>query len=175
MALRDLIIAPDPRLKMVCPPVVRVDKSVRQLMEDMMETMYHHMGAGLAAPQVGAITRVVVMDVSPNEDDRDASFPLMMANPEILFYSLDTDTYAEGCLSILEVRPKVCRPKSVKMRYLDENNEFQELEASGYLAKCIQHEIDHLNGILAYDYQSDLKRSMTLRKLKKLQRLELES
>ena len=174
MAIRDLVLAPDPRLSIVCPPIEKVDASIRQLMEDMMETMYHHTGAGLAAPQVGVLKRVIVMDVSPDEENMDLANPLMMANPELLFHSEDTDTYAEGCLSILEIRPSVCRPKRVKIRYLDQHNETQELEAEGYLAKCIQHEIDHINGILAYDYQSELKRSMTIKKLQKWQRLELE-
>jgi peptide deformylase len=172
MAIRDIILAPDPRLSVVCAPVEKVDASVRQLMEDMMETMYHHTGAGLAAPQIGVLKRVVVMDVSADEDNMDLANPIMMANPEIFFHSEETDTYDEGCLSILEIRPSVCRPKRVKVRYLDQHNTLQELEADNYLAKCIQHEVDHLNGILAYDYQSELKRSMTIKKLIKWQRLE---
>ena len=174
MALLNIVIAPDPRLKTICPPVERVDATVRKLMEDMMETMYHDPAAGLAAPQVGVLTRVIVMDVSPDEKDLDIANPLMMANPEIFYFSEETDTYSEGCMSIPDLRISVCRPKAVKVRYLDQNNTLQELEASGYLAKCIQHEVDHLNGILTYDYQSELKRNITLRKLKKWHRFESE-
>ena len=174
MAIRDIVLAPDPRLNVVCTPVEKVDAQVRRLMEDMMETMYHHSGAGLAAPQIGVLKRVIVMDVSPEDEDMDLSNPLMMANPEVFYHSEDTDTYEEGCISILELRLPVCRPKRVKVRYLDQDNVLQELEAGGYLAKCIQHEVDHLNGILTYDYQSDLKKSMTIKKLQKWQRLESE-
>lgn len=180
MARLNLIIAPDPRLSKVSAPVLCVDGEIRQLMNDMMETMYHNSGAGLAAPQVGVNLRVIVMDVSPNVSLRDGEneeeslppFPLKMANPQILWRSTELDCYAEGCLSIPDQFVEVFRPKDVRVRYVDENNTTQELEVSGYLAKCIQHEIDHLDGILTYDHQSALKKSIILRRLAKTQRSE---
>ncbi|MBN9564771.1 MAG: peptide deformylase [Alphaproteobacteria bacterium] len=169
MALLDIIIAPDPRLKIVCQPVDKVDVSVRQLMQDMVETMYHNQGAGLAAPQVGVHKRIIVMDVSPN-DREDIPNLRIMANPEIFWRSDEVDRYTEGCLSIPELGVSVTRSSRVKCRYIDENNVSKEVEASGYWAKCIQHEIDHLDGILTFDYQSPLKKSMIIRKLNKIKK-----
>ena len=170
MAVLDIIIAPDPRLKKMCEPVERVDAGIRKLMQDMVETMYHNQGAGLAAPQVGVHKRIIVMDVSPFEDE-DIPNLKMMANPEILWHSEEVDKYTERCLSIPELGVDVTRPARVTCRYIDENNEPQEVEASGYWAKCIQHEIDHLNGILTFDHQSSLKKSITLSKLTKFKKL----
>jgi peptide deformylase len=164
MAHLPIIIAPDPRLKQVCAPVARVDDQVRRLMDDMLETMYVAPGIGLAAPQVGVLQRVIVLDVSPDKTERQ---PYRMANPELVWVS-DEDTNAEeGCLSLPEHYGDVVRPAAIRVRYLDHEGEIRELAAEGLLATCIQHEMDHLEGILFVDHMSALKRNMILRKLLK--------
>jgi peptide deformylase len=170
MALLEIIIAPDPRLKKVSQPVDKVDASIRKLMQDMVETMYHNQGVGLAAPQVGVHKRIIVTDASPDED-KDIPNLRMMANPEIIWHSQEVDRFNERCLSIPELGVDVTRPTHIKCRYIDENNVLQEVEASGYWAKCIQHEIDHLDGILTFDHQSSLKKSLTISKLTKIKKL----
>ncbi|MGO1119076.1 peptide deformylase [Rhodovibrionaceae bacterium A322] len=165
MAVLPILTAPDPILKTVAKPVDAVDETIRQQMEDMLETMYAAPGIGLAAPQVGILNRVIVLDVS-KEDSADKE-PLRMANPEITWVSDDDASYEEGCLSIPEHYSDVVRPASVKVSYLDENNAPQEIEADGLLATCLQHEIDHLDGILFVDHITALKRNMILRKLLK--------
>ena len=164
MALLPIITAPDPRLKKKAAPVEKVDAEVRQLMDDMLETMYQAPGIGLAAPQVGVLKRVIVLDVTHEEEPRN---PLFMANPEIIWVSDEDASYNEGCLSLPEHYADVVRPAAVRVRYLDHENEVREIEATELLATCIQHEIDHLDGILFVDHISALKRNMILRKLLK--------
>jgi len=164
MAKLDIIIAPDPRLKVKCKPVAKVDAKVARLMDDMLETMYAAPGIGLAAPQVGVAQRVIVLDVA-REDEKPA--PLRMANPELVWVSDEDVTYNEGCLSLPEHYADVVRPKAIRVRYLDHQNEIRELEAEGLLATCIQHEMDHLDGILFVDHITALKRNIILRKLLK--------
>ena len=164
MALLPIITAPDPRLKIKAKPVGQVDAKVRRLMDDMLETMYHAIGIGLAAPQVGAARRVVVVDVAR---DGEKPQPLRLANPEILWRSEELMTANEGCLSLPEHYADVERPAAVRIRYLDHENEIREIEAKGLLATCLQHEIDHLDGMLFVDHISSLKRGMILRKLAK--------
>ncbi len=164
MALLPILIAPDPRLKKVAAPVEAVDDDIRRLMDDMLETMYEAPGIGLAAPQVGVLQRVIVVDVAPEGEERDPHF---LANPEITWVSDDDATYNEGCLSLPDHYADVVRPRAVRIAYLDREGTARELEADGMLAICIQHEIDHLNGILFVDHVSALKRNMILRKLLK--------
>jgi peptide deformylase len=164
MALLPIITAPDPRLKKHCAPVARVDKTIRTLMDDMLETMYEAPGIGLAAPQVDVPKRVIVVDIAKKDQPRQ---PYRMANPQLLWVSDDDATYEEGCLSLPEHYAEVARPAHCKLRYLDHENELRVLEADGLLATCIQHEMDHLDGILFVDHISALKRNMILRKLLK--------
>jgi peptide deformylase len=164
MAKLDIIIAPDPRLKVKCAPVSRVDAATRRLMDDMLETMYAAPGIGLAAPQVGVAERVIVVDVARQGEPPQ---PYRMANHEIVWVSDDDAVYSEGCLSLPEHYADVARPRAVRVRYLDHENEIRELEAEGLLATCVQHEMDHLDGILFVDRISALKRNMILRKLVK--------
>lgn len=167
MALLPIITAPDPRLKVKAKRVARVDGAVRQLMDDMLETMYAAPGIGLAAPQVGAAERVIVVDVAREGEPRQ---PLCIANPELLWVSEEVTLQNEGCLSLPEHYADVERPKAIRLRYLDHENEIRELEAEGLLATCIQHEMDHLEGVLFVDHISPLKRSIILRKLAKAKR-----
>jgi peptide deformylase len=167
MALLPIITAPDPRLKIKAKPVAKVDAEVRRLMDDMLETMYHAIGIGLAAPQVGATERVIVVDVA-REGEKPQ--PLRIANPEILWRSEEMMTANEGCLSLPEHYADVERPAAIRLRYLDHENEIREIEAKGLLATCLQHEIDHLDGVLFVDHISTLKRGMILRKLQKAKR-----
>ena len=164
MALLPIIVAPDPRLKKKSAPVARMDADLRRLMDDMLETMYDAPGIGLAAPQVGVLKRVIVVDVARENEARQ---PYLMANPELTWVSDDDASYEEGCLSLPEHYAEVARPAAIKVRYLDREGEIRELEADGILATCIQHEIDHLDGILFVDHISALKRNMILRKLLK--------
>ena len=164
MALKTIIIAPDPRLKKKSKPVASVDAGVRQLMDDMLETMYAAPGIGLAAPQVGELRRVIVLDIDREEVK---TGPLFMANPEIIEVSDEDLTYEEGCLSVPEHYSDVVRPARVTVRYLDRDGATREMACEGLLATCVQHEIDHLDGILFIDHISSLKRNMILRKLLK--------
>jgi peptide deformylase len=168
MALLPVLIAPDPRLKLRAKPVVQVDAKIRRLMDDMLETMYVAPGIGLAAPQVGEALRVIVADVAREEEEKQ---PLRMANPEILWRSEELATYNEGCLSLPEHYADVTRPASIRVRYIDHENEIREMEAEGLLATVIQHEMDHLQGVLFVDHISPLKRNIILRKLAKTKRL----
>ncbi len=164
MALLPILTAPDPRLKKTAEPVAAVDDDVRKLMNDMLETMYKAPGIGLAAPQVGVLRRVIVLDTAREDEEPQ---PLRMANPELTWVSDDDAVYNEGCLSVPDHYADVVRPAAIKVRYLDETNESRELEADGLLATCIQHEIDHLDGILFIDHLTALKRNIILRKLLK--------
>ncbi len=167
MAVLPIITAPDPRLKIKARPVAAVDDEVRRLMDDMLETMRKAIGIGLAAPQVGVAKRVIVLDVA-REGEKPQ--PMMLANPEILWRSAELATFSEGCLSLPEHYADVTRPAEIRLRYLDYQNEIREIEASGLLATCIQHEIDHLDGVLFVDHISMVKRGMILRKLAKAKR-----
>jgi peptide deformylase len=167
MALLPIITAPDPRLKLTAKPVKAVDAEIRRLMDDMLETMYAAPGIGLAAPQVGLQRRVLVVDIAR---EGDTPQPLKIANPEILWRSEELATYSEGCLSLPEHYADVSRPARIKLRYLDYQNEIREVEMEGLLATCVQHEMDHLDGVLFVDHISALKRNIILRKLAKLKR-----
>jgi peptide deformylase len=167
MALLPIITAPDPRLKIKARPVPAVDAKVRRLMDDMIETMYHAIGIGLAAPQVGVASRVIVIDVA-REGEKPQ--PLRLANPEILWRSPELTTASEGCLSLPEHYADVVRPAAIRLSYLDHENEIREIAADGLLATCLQHEIDHLDGVLFVDHVSAVKRDMILRKLAKAKR-----
>lgn len=164
MALLPILTAPDPALKKISQPVKQVDASVRKLMDDMLETMYHAPGIGLAAPQVGVLKRVIVLDLAREGEEPQ---PLRIANPEIAWVSDDDATYNEGCLSVPEHYADVVRPAACRVTYLDQDNKQQEIAAEGLLATCLQHEIDHLDGILFIDHLTSLKRNMILRKLLK--------
>ena len=164
MAKLDIIVAPDPRLKVKCKPVAKVDAKVARLMDNMLETMYAAPGIGLAAPQVGVAQRIIVVDIAK---DGDKPKPLKMANPELTWVSDEDAVFNEGCLSLPEHYADVVRPRAIKVRYLDHENEIRELEAEGMLATCIQHEMDHLEGILFVDHLTALKRNIILRKLLK--------
>lgn len=176
MAVLPIYVAPHPVLKKPAEPVAAVTDDIRTLVKDMFETMYATRGIGLAAPQVGQSLRVLVMDVEQTGDSGEDESgdkapvpgkPMAVINPEIVWASDETNTYEEGCLSIPGQYADVERPQKVRVKYLDENGQPQEIEADGLLATCIQHEIDHLDGILFVDHLSTLKRDMLMRKLKK--------
>ncbi len=169
MAKREIIIAPDPRLKVISKPVEAVTDEVRALMDDMLETMYAAPGIGLAAVQLGVPSRVIVMDLAR---DGQAPEPLFFINPEILESSEELAHYNEGCLSLPDFYEPVERPAHVRVRFLDYDGEIREIKADEVLATCLQHEMDHLEGILFVDHLTKLKRSMILRKLTKQKRLE---
>jgi peptide deformylase len=161
-------IIPDPVLRMIAKPVSAVDTRVARFMDDVLESMYKSHGIGLAANQVGSLERVITVDLS---EERNGSRAILMANPEIVWRDPKaTFTYREGCLSIPEQYAEVTRPKRIRLTYLDPRGKRQELEAEDLLSQCIQHEIDHLNGILFIDHLSKLKRGMIERKVEKAQR-----
>ena len=164
MALLSIIVAPDPRLKVKAKPVARVDDRIRKLLDDMVETMHAAPGIGLAAPQVGEALRMLVIDVAK---DGEPSDPRKFVNPEIAWASDDKLLWEVGCLSLPDQFAEVERPKEVKVRYLDEAGAKRELHATGLLAICLQHEMDHLDGVLFVDHISALRRNMILRKLVK--------
>jgi peptide deformylase len=173
MTILNVITAPDPILKEKSTAVGQVDDNIRKLMDDMLVTMYHDHGVGLSAVQVGILQRILVIDLQDDNDqsERDQGFfPLFMANPEIIEQSTELVLATEGCLSLPEQRIEVARPDSIKTKFLDYNNKSQEITVSGWLARAIQHEIDHLNGKLLVDYLSNIKRDVALRKLKKLKK-----
>lgn len=172
MALLPIITAPDPRLKTVASRIDAVDDEIRQLMDDMLETMYAAPGVGLAAPQVGVSKRVIVADVARSGEPPE---PMLMANPEIIEASPERTVFEEGCLSLPEHFAEVKRPERVRIRYLDRENEIREQEMDGFLATCVQHEIDHLDGVLFVDHISGLKRGMIMRKLTKLKKQDVKA
>jgi len=167
MAILPILTAPDPRLKVKSAPVGRVDASVARLMDDMLETMYAAPGIGLAAPQVGVPKRVIVLDLARDEEEK---APLRLADPEIVWVSDEDAVYNEGCLSLPEHYADVVRPAACRVRYRDHTDTVREIEAEGLFATCLQHEIDHLDGILFVDRISALRRNMILRKLLKARR-----
>jgi len=164
MALREIIKLPDPRLRLVSRPVDKVTDEIRTLVADMFETMYAAPGIGLAAIQVGIPQRVVTLDLAKKDDPKD---PQVVINPEIVWSSEERSSYEEGCLSIPELYEEVERPSQVKVRYTDLDGQAHEVEANGLLATCLQHEIDHLNGVLFIDHLSRLKRDRIIKKFTK--------
>jgi len=164
MALREILVVPDPVLKQVSAPVAAVDDELRALMDDMLETMYAAPGIGLAAIQIGVPKRVIVMDIARQDEPK---APRYFVNPEILWASEETVPYEEGCLSVPEIYDEVERPAQVKLRYLNYQGETIEEEAEGLYAVCIQHEMDHLDGVLFIDHLSRLKREQAVKKVKK--------
>jgi peptide deformylase len=168
MATKDIIILPDPLLRQVSKPVAAVGAQERKLFDDMLATMYAAPGIGLAAIQVGEPRRMLVIDLAKEGEERK---PLFMANPDIVKASEAVSDYEEGCLSIPDYYEMVTRPSEVTVRYLDRNSEAREIEAKGVLATCLQHEIDHLNGVLFIDHISKLKRDRVIKKFSKAQRL----
>ena len=164
MAIREILVVPDPRLKLVSEPVAAVDDELRALMDDMLETMYDAPGIGLAAIQIGVAKRVIVMDLGRDETDRQ---PRYFVNPEILWSSEELAPYEEGCLSVPEIYEEVERPAKVKLRFLNYQGEQIEEDAEGVFAVCIQHEMDHLQGVLFLDHLSRLKRTRAVQKVKK--------
>jgi peptide deformylase len=161
MSLRPILILPDPRLRLVCEPVVEVDDSLRKLMDDMVETMHDAPGIGLAASQLGILQRVVVIDLAKKDEPPQ---PLFFVNPEIVWSAEGRSVYEEGCLSIPEYYEEVERPASVRARFLDREGAPQEILAEGLLSTALQHEIDHLNGVLFIDHISKLKRDRVTKK-----------
>lgn len=164
MALREILTVPNPVLKQVSQPVAAVDDELRALMDDMLETMYAAPGIGLAAVQIGVPKRVIVMDLAREGEDKS---PRYYVNPEILWASEETAPYEEGCLSVPEYFDEVERPAKVKLRYLNYQGETVEEDAEGLFAVCIQHEMDHLEGVLFIDHLSRLKREQAVKKVKK--------
>jgi peptide deformylase len=167
MATRSIITLPDPKLRLVSAALERVDDSLRKLMDDMVETMYEAPGIGLAGIQIAEPIRVIVVDTATKDEPRN---PLCFVNPEIVWSSDERRVYEEGCLSIPEYYEEVERPVSVRARYVDREGKAQEILAEGLLATVLQHEIDHLNGVLFIDYLSKLKRDRVIKKFAKIAR-----
>ncbi len=168
MAKRPILVLPDPRLRAIADPIEKVDDSVKALAQDMLDTMYDAPGIGLAGPQIGEMKRIVVMDLAKEGED---PAPIVMINPEILKFSDETVVTEEGCLSIPELYYDVERPAEVTVRYTDLEGKTVETDATDRLAICIQHEIDHLDGVLYIDYLSRLKRDRVLKKFQKADKL----
>lgn len=168
MTLRPILLHPDPRLKKVCDPVPQVTRDLGALADDMLQTMYDAPGIGLAAPQIGVMQRLFVMDCVKEADATPR--PLVLANPEITWTSDETSTYEEGCLSIPEHYADVTRPARVRMAWLGLDGKRHEEEFGGLWATCVQHELDHLNGKLFIDYLGPIKRQLITRKMEKLKR-----
>jgi len=160
--IRNIIIEPDPILRKKCKPVEKVDDELKKLMKEMLNTMYQAPGIGLAAIQVGILKRVVVIDISKDEHKKE---PLFLVNPEITYRSKETSTYEEGCLSLPGQFAEIERPADCHLKYVDFEGKKKDIKASGLLSTCIQHEVDHLNGVLFIDYLSKLKKDMMVKKL----------
>lgn len=171
MTILTILTAPDPRLREVSKPVEVVDDALRALMDDMLETMYEAQGIGLAAIQVGVAKRVIVMDLVGKDDEDKEPEPRYFVNPEILNPAEETNVYQEGCLSVPEFFDEVERPATCRIKFLDYHGQEQVVDADGMLATCMQHEMDHLEGILFIDHLSRLKRERILKKIKKERRL----
>jgi peptide deformylase len=172
MAVLPIVEVPDPRLRLVSRPVDAVDDNLRAFIADLTETMYAAHGIGLAAIQVGVDRRVLVIDLQEERDEEDQPVrnPAAYINPEILSVSDELNSYNEGCLSIPEQYAEVARPAACRLRWLDEQGDSHEEDMDGLLATCMQHEIDHLNGVLFIDHLSRLKRDMVLKKLAKIRK-----
>ena len=164
MAVRGIIILPDKRLRLISKPVAKIDAATKKLVEDMFDTMYDAPGIGLAAIQIGEAKRIITMDLAKKDEEK---APRVFINPEIVATSEEKATYEEGCLSIPEFYEEVERPAQVRVKYLDLDGKEQQLEANGLLATCLQHEIDHLNGVLFIDHLSKLKRDRIIKKFTK--------
>jgi len=164
MAIREILVVPHPVLKQVSEPVAEVTDELRALMDDMLETMYAAPGIGLAAVQIGVPKRIIVMDLAREGEEPQ---PRYFVNPEILWASEETAPYEEGCLSVPEIYDEVERPAQVKLRYLNYQGQQVEEDADGLFAVCIQHEMDHLEGVLFIDHLSRLKREQAIKKVKK--------
>jgi peptide deformylase len=171
MAVLDILLAPDPRLTSRCQPVTSIDDALETLLDDMLQTMYDAPGIGLAAPQVGVLQRFFVVDVG----DEDARNPLCFINPEIVECSESKAVYEEGCLSLPKQFGDVERAEQISVRFQDRSGQPQDLSTDGMLARCIQHEMDHLNGILFVDHLSPLKRRMILRRMAKVKRARVSA
>lgn len=169
MAVRPLVLVPDAQLRLISKPVAEADREFRQLVDDMFATMYDAPGIGLAAIQIGVPRRVVTIDLARKEE---AAQPLVLINPEIVWSSEERREMEEGCLSIPEYYETVERPDRIRVQYQDVDLKPKILEADGILATCIQHEVDHLNGVLFIDYLSKLKRDRVLRKFAKQAKLK---
>jgi peptide deformylase len=169
MSLRSIITLPDTRLRLASAPVGAVDNDVRGLLDDMLETMYAAPGIGLAAIQVGVAKRIVVVDVAKRqgEEEEEVKDPIFLVNPEIVKASEELSVYEEGCLSIPDYYAEVERPARVRVRYLDRAGTMLEMDADGILATCLQHELDHLDGVLFIDHLSRLKRERVIKKFEK--------
>ncbi len=165
MSIKPLVILPDPVLRLVSKPVERIDAPLLKLADDMLETMYDAPGIGLAAIQIGEPLRLLVIDLAK---EGEPPAPQVFINPEVLDASDERSVYEEGCLSIPDYYAEVERPAKVRVRHLDRSGKEQEIEADGLLATCLQHEMDHLNGVLFIDHISKLKRDMVVKKFKKL-------
>ncbi len=172
MAYYEIITVPDPVLKQEAQPIAKVTGDIRKQMDHMLEAMYDAPGIGLAANQVGLLNRVLVMDLA-NKKDGEKESPICMANPQIVWESEEMSVMEEGCLSIPRQLAEVERPAIVKVEYLDYEGKPAQLEAEGLLSHCVQHEIDHLNGVLFIDYLSSLKRNMILKRVEKLAKQNL--
>ena len=162
--LRKILIEPDPILRKKCEPLEKVNVNTKKLLDDMLETMYAAPGIGLAAVQIGILKRIVVIDISKSEEKK---HPLFLINPQIVNQSKKTSIYEEGCLSLPGQFAEIERPAECTLKYIDYNGKEKELKAEGLLATCIQHEVDHLDGILFIDYLSKLKKDMIIKKLVK--------
>lgn len=171
MSILKIFTVPDAVLTQVAQPVARVDDAVRKQMDDMLEAMYEAPGIGLAANQVGLLNRVLVMDLEWRKEGGEGK-PIFMANPEIIWKSEDMSVMEEGCLSVPDQFAEVVRPAKVRVKYLDYNGKAAELEASELLSHCVQHEIDHLNGLRFIDHLSKLKRDIMIRKVEKLKKCQ---
>jgi len=171
MPLLPIIKLPDPVLRLKADPVERVDDDLRRTLDDMLETMYDAPGVGLAAPQVNISRRFIVVDAgNRTKEGEEQRAPLCLINPEIVDRGDEMSSYEEGCLSLPDVTVDIARPTSIKVRYIDRDGADQELDAEGFLATVIQHEVDHLDGRLIIDYLSSLKRDVIVRRFKKLAR-----
>ena len=168
MTLRPILIHPDPRLKKIAAPVMAVTTTIARLADDMLETMYDAPGIGLAATQIGVMSRIFVMDCV--KDEGAASCPMIVMNPEILWFSEELSTYEEGCLSIPEQYGDVERPAEVEMQWLGIDGQIYKQRFEGLWATCVQHELDHLDGKLFIDYLKPMRRQMITRKMQKLKR-----
>ena len=162
MPLKNIVIEPDPILRKISQPIETVNNETKKLLDDMLETMYAAPGIGLAAVQVGILKRIIVIDISKEKEKKN---PFFLINPEIIFKSEKTSSYEEGCLSIPGHFAEIERPSECRVTYIDYNGKKRELKANGILSTCIQHEVDHLNGVLFIDYLSKLKKDMIIKKL----------
>ncbi len=170
MSVREILIIPDKRLRSIAEPVTKIDEEIKSLIDDMFDTMYDALGYGLAAPQIGVMKRIIVMDDADKKKNEKPN-PITMINPEITYFSDEKRSYEEGCLSIPEFLANIERPDNIVVKYQTIDGEIIERKADGLLATIIQHEVDHLNGKLLIDYLSRLKRERVIKKFQKLARL----